>query len=114
NRDRLNDAIAAVTRGRSSAEWVERLNAAGVPCGPIYRINEVFEDPQVKHLNITRRVQQPVLGELELVGQPIELSRTPWQLHSATPEPGQHTEEILQELGYSADEITDLRRRRVV
>ncbi|MBV8590034.1 MAG: CoA transferase [Acetobacteraceae bacterium] len=114
NRDRLNDAIAAVTRGRSSAEWVERLNAAGVPCGPIYRINKVFEDPQVKHLNITRRVQQPVLGELELVGQPIELSRTPWQLHSATPEPGQHTEEILQELGYSADEITDLRRRRVV
>src|ERR1019366_2771913 len=62
NRDALNEAIEAITRRRSSADWIERLNAAGVPAGPIYKINEVFEDPQVKHLRLTRKVQHKVLG----------------------------------------------------
>lgn len=114
NRDRLNDAIAATTRTRTSAEWIERLNTAGVPSGPIYRIDEMFNDPQVKHLNLTRRAQQTVLGELELVGQPVELSRTPWSIHSASPEPGEHTDQILQELGYGPADIKSLHDRKVV
>jgi formyl-CoA transferase len=114
NRDRLNEEIATVTRGRTSAEWIEALNAAGVPSGPIYRMDEVFADPQVRHLGITRRMPHPVLGEVELVGQPIELSRTPWDIRSVTPEQGEHTDAVLQELGYDAAAIADLRARGVV
>ena len=114
NRARLNAAIAAVTRTRGSAEWIERLNAAGVPCGPINRIDQVFADPQVQHLNVTRRVPHPVLGEVEVVGQAVELSRTPWSVRSATPEAGEHTDAVLAELGYGKAEIAALRARKVV
>ena len=114
NRDKLNAAIEAITRSRTSADWIERLNAAGVPCGPIYRMNEVFADPQVKHLGITRTVPHKVLGSVEVIGQAIELSRTPWSVRSATPEAGEHTDAILGELGYGAAEIETLRGKKVV
>jgi len=114
NRDALNEAIEAITRNKTSAEWIAALNEAGVPCGPIYRMNEVFADPQVKHLNITRTVPHKVLGAVEVIGQAIELSRTPWSVHSATPEPGEHSDAILTELGYGAPEIAALRAKKVV
>ncbi len=114
NRAALNEAIAAITRNHSSAEWVERLNAAGVPAGPIYKMNEVFADPQVQHLNITRKVPHKVLGDVEVIGQAIELSRTPWSVRSATPEPGEHTDAVLQELGYAEAEVAALRAKKVV
>jgi formyl-CoA transferase len=114
NRDALNEIIGSITRNRTSAEWIERLNQAGVPCGPIYRMNEVFADPQVKHLNITRKVPHKVLGEVEVIGQAVELSRTPWSVRSATPEAGEHTDEVLTELGFSPGEIGALRDKKVV
>ena len=114
NRDALNEAIGAITRHKTSAEWIEALNKAGVPSGPIYRMNEVFADPQVKHLGMTRTVPHPVLGDVEVIGQPIELSRTPWTIHSATPEAGEHTDPILTELGYSTAEIAKLRHGKVI
>jgi formyl-CoA transferase len=114
NRDALNEAIGAVTIGRTSADWIEALNQASVPCGPIYRMNEVFADPQVQHLAMTRKVPHPVLGEVEVVGQPIELSRTPWGIHRASPEPGEHTDTVLAELGYGGDEIAAMRAAKVV
>ena len=114
NRDRLNEAIEAIIRSRTSAEWIERLNAAGVPCGPIYKMNEVFADPQVQHLGIARTVSHKVLGPVEVIGQAIELSRTPWSVRSATPEVGEHTDAILRELGYGAAEIEALRGKKVV
>jgi formyl-CoA transferase len=114
NRDALNEAIEAITRGRTSADWIESLNNAGVPSGPIYKMNEVFADPQVKHLAMTRTVPHKVLGEVEVIGQPIELSRTPWSIRSATPEAGEHTDTVLAELGYSAEEIAKLRAEKVV
>jgi len=114
NRDALNEAIEMVTRGRSSADWIEALNKAGVPSGPIYKMDEVFADPQVKHLGIARTVPHKVLGDVEVIGQPIELSRTPWSIRSATPEAGEHTDAVLAELGYSAAEIAALREAKVV
>ena len=114
NRARLHEAIGAITRNRTTAAWIELLNQAGVPCGPIYQINEVFDDPQVKHLNITRHVQHKALGDVEVVGQAVELSRTPWTVRTATPEPGEHTDEVLRDLGYDAAAITGLRERKVV
>jgi crotonobetainyl-CoA:carnitine CoA-transferase CaiB-like acyl-CoA transferase len=114
NRDRLNELIEAITRGKTSAEWIELLNKQGVPGGPIYNMDQVFADPQVKHLAMTRVVPHPVIGDVEVVGQPIELSRTPWSIRSATPEPGEHTDAILTELGYSAAEIGKLHAGKVV
>ena len=114
NRHRLHEAISAITRHRTSAEWINLLNEAGVPCGPIYKMDEVFADPQVRHLNVTRHVQHKVLGDVEVVGQAVELSRTPWTVRSATPEPGEHTDDVLRELGYGAAEISGLRERGVV
>jgi crotonobetainyl-CoA:carnitine CoA-transferase CaiB-like acyl-CoA transferase len=114
NRDALNEAIGAITRGKTSADWIEALNKAGVPSGPIYQMNEVFADPQVKHLGMTRTVPHKVLGDVEVIGQPIELSRTPWSIRSATPEAGEHTDAVLTELGYSTAEIAKLHAAKVV
>jgi formyl-CoA transferase len=117
NRDRLNDAIEAITRTRPSSEWIEILNRAGVPSGPIYRIDEVFADPQVRQMGITRMIQSsesPRRGRQELVGQAVELSRTPWELRTPTPEKGEHTDAILATLGYDATAIADLRARGVI
>jgi formyl-CoA transferase len=114
NRDQLNAAIEAITRTKSSAEWIELLNQASVPCGPIYRMNEVFADPQVRHIGIARPIEHPQLGRQELVGQAVELSRTPWALRTPTPEKGEHTEAVLAELGYDAAAIARLKSRGVV
>jgi formyl-CoA transferase len=114
HRDQLNAAIEAVTLTRSSAVWIDVLNQAGVPCGPIYAIDEMFADPQVRHIGIARKVDHPTLGPVELVGQAVELSRTPWNLHSPTPERGQHNVEILAELGYSEADIAALHEAKVI
>jgi formyl-CoA transferase len=114
NRKALNTAIEAITETRDSAEWIERFNKAGVPAGPIYTMDQVFADPQVKHLGIAQPVDHAALGRLELVGQAVTLSRTPSRLRAASPEPGEHSEQILRELGYSDSDIAGLRERRIV
>jgi crotonobetainyl-CoA:carnitine CoA-transferase CaiB-like acyl-CoA transferase len=114
HRQALNAAIERITKERDSAEWIDRFNRAGVPAGPIYAINEVFADPQVKHLGIAQAVEHPALGRIELVGQAVSLSRTPSRLLTASPDSGEHTDAILSELGYSDSEIAGLRERRIV
>ncbi|MGE0723103.1 MAG: CaiB/BaiF CoA transferase family protein, partial [Alphaproteobacteria bacterium] len=109
NRKALNAEIAKVIETRTSKEWIDRLNEAGVPCGPIYKMNEVFDDPQVKHLKMAQPVVHPVLGASEVVGQPVTLSRTPSAIRSASPEQGVDTDEILKGLGYDGAQIEELR-----
>jgi formyl-CoA transferase len=114
NRDKLNAVIAKITPAKSSAEWIGLLTKAGVPAGPIYKMDEVFADPQVKHLKMARKVKHPKLGEIELVGQAVSLSRTPWELRSPSPERGEHTDAVLRELGYEGQDISRLRNEGVV
>ena len=114
NRKALNAAIEAITRTRPSAEWIERLNQAGVPSGPIYKMDEVFADPQVKHLGIAQTVHHPKLGDLDLIGQAVTLSRTPSRLMTASPDAGEHTDAILGELGYSGGDIGKLKEKGIV
>jgi len=114
NRDQLNAAIEAITQTKPSVEWIDLLNRAGVPCGPIYRIDEVFADPQVRHIGIARPVNHPQRGLQELVGQAVDLSRTPWELRNCAPDKGSHTDEVLAALGYDTDAITRLRTSGVI
>ena len=113
NRDKLNAEIATVIKTDSTASWIKKLNAAGVPCGPINTIDQVFADPQVQHLGMAA----PVAGTnqpLSLVGQPVILSRTPSKLASPPPGRGQHTDEILKDLGLGANDIVRLRAANTI
>jgi crotonobetainyl-CoA:carnitine CoA-transferase CaiB-like acyl-CoA transferase len=109
NRATLNARLAERLATRGSKEWVEDLNRAGVPCGPIYNIDEVFADEQVKALGLAQQVEHPSRGTIELVGQPVDMSRTPSRLQSAAPDRGEHTNEVLREFGFSDTEIAGLR-----
>jgi formyl-CoA transferase len=114
NRDALNAAIESNTRSRSSDDLVESLNAAGVPCGPIYSIDEVFADPQVQHLGMSKPVQHKMLGTLDVVNNAVIMGGAPEMTYRATPERGQHTSEVLAEFGYSDSEIKDLAQSGVI
>ena len=114
NREALNDAIEAVTLTNTSAHWVDTLNRAEVPCGPINRMDQVFADEQVQHMQMAPKVRHPELGEIALVGQAITLSRTPAALYAASPGLGEHTDAILAEIGYTPEQIAALRLEGVI
>ena len=115
NRDALNAAIDRHLADHTSAEWVDKLNAAGVPSGPIYTIDKVFADPQVEHLGMVQEIETgDDRGTLRVVGQPVSLGRTPSSLVAAPPECGQHTSEVLREFGFTDAEIAGLREAKVV
>ncbi|MCH2354218.1 MAG: CoA transferase [Pseudomonadales bacterium] len=114
NRDAMNAEIEAITVGRSSEAWIKAFNDAGVPAGYIYSIDEVFNDPQVKHLQMASPVHHPELGDISLVAQPVTLSDAPFRIRSATPKLGEHTDEVLSAIGYSDGEIEQFRLDEVV
>jgi len=113
NRDALNAEIDAHTVKRTSADWVERLNEAGVPSGPIYSIDQMFGDPQVEHIKMAQPVKKKG-KEMKLVGQPVSLSRTPSKLVSWPPGLGEHTDQVLKEFGFRAGEIAALRKANAI
>jgi crotonobetainyl-CoA:carnitine CoA-transferase CaiB-like acyl-CoA transferase len=114
NRKALNAEINKYTETKSSEAWVKEFNAAGVPCGPIYSIDQVFADAQVQHLGMAQHVPNDENRHIQLVGQPVTLSRTPSRMAARPPEFGEQTEEVLAEFGFGKDEIADLRQRKVV
>jgi formyl-CoA transferase len=114
NRAALTEELEKATRTKTSQHWVDVLNKAGVPCGPIFNVKEVFDDPHVRHLKLATTVRHPRLGELEVQNLPVTLSRTPGAVRTPAPDVGQHTDEILGELGYSKEDIAALRRDGVV
>ena len=114
HRAALNELLAAKTRTRPAAEWIELFNYDGTPCSEIYTIDQVFADPQVQELHMAVPVQHPELGEIRLVGQAAQMTRTPLQIRRATPERGEHTAEILRSLGRGTSEIEQLRSRDII
>jgi len=114
NRKAMNAELDKVLVNKASAEWIEALNRAGVPSGPILNVKEVFENEQIRHLGMAQPVRHPERGEMLVQGLPATLSRTPGAIRRAAPTHGEHTDEILHELGYTVEEIATLRKDGVV
>jgi crotonobetainyl-CoA:carnitine CoA-transferase CaiB-like acyl-CoA transferase len=114
NKEALNELIADALRARTSREWFEMMVEAGLPCGPVYNIKDVFADPQVEALRITRSVTHPRLGDVDLIAQPCEITGFDRSIRTATPDLGEHNDEILKSLGYDAKAIEGLRAARVI
>jgi formyl-CoA transferase len=104
-RKEINAAISEVTRTKPSAHWIELFEGAGIPCGPINSIDQVFADPQVKHLGLATPVEHPRLGRFEIVASPVNIEGVSKAIRSPTPEKGEHTASVLAGLGYSEAEI---------
>jgi formyl-CoA transferase len=113
NREQLNAIIEERLRSRPVAEWVELLNRAGVPAGPVNDMAQVFDDPQVQHLEMVNRVKHPSLGELDLIRNAVTMSRYREDLRP-TPLRGQDSDSVLGELGFTPDDVAVLRSRGVV
>ena len=109
NRDALNAEIEAITQTKPTADWIEVFTQAGVPAGEINDIGQVFSTPQVRHLGLAQPVTSQERGDTELVGQPIKMSRTTSQIAMPPPLAGQHSVEILTEIGLSATEIDEMK-----
>ena len=114
HRDTLMEVLMPVTRQKASADWVALLNKAGVPCGPIYRIDEAFADPQVRHLEMAQPVHSPALGDLTILGHPVSHGPRRLPIRGPAPELGQDNEDILTALGYTKDQIADLAHRGII
>jgi formyl-CoA transferase len=109
HRDELNEIVSARLRTRTTADWVAILNGAGVPCGPVYRLDEVFADPQVEHLGLAAQVHHRELGDIALVRNAVTMDTDDITVRSPTPDPGEHTVEVLTELGFDDSEVAHLR-----
>lgn len=113
-RQAINAAISEITQHKPAAYWIEVFEKAGVPCGPIYSIDQVFGDPQVQHLGMAAPITHPRLGQTHIVHSGINLTGVPKEIRTPTPDAGTHTQEILEWLGYREEEIEEMRKKGVV
>jgi formyl-CoA transferase len=114
DRKEINAAIGEVTKHKPAAHWIELFEGAGIPCGPIYTIDQVFADPQVKHLGMARPVKHPKLGDIELVSSAINISGYSRDVRTPTPEADADTADVLRSVGYSDAEIADMRAKGAI
>ncbi len=114
NRQTLTEEIEKVLSNRSVDSWVELINSAGVPCGPVLNMQEVFENPQVLARNMKVEMPHPEVGTFITTGLPVKLSETPGKIERRPPLHGEHTEEILREFGIEDTEIDFLKRESVI
>jgi crotonobetainyl-CoA:carnitine CoA-transferase CaiB-like acyl-CoA transferase len=111
DRQRINQVIAEVTRQQSSEYWIDKLEEAGIPCGPVNNIREVFEDPQVQHLEMAMPMQHRTRGDIKVVAQPVNIEGVETGFYRDMPNLGEHNDEILAEAGLTAAEIADLKAK---
>ena len=114
NREALDGILEQIFVQRPAAEWIGRISAAGVPCGPINTVDQIVADRQVRHMEMIQAVPHPEIPDLQLCGIPITFGRTPGAIQGPPPLLGEHTDLVLAELGYSAERIASLRRQGVV
>jgi crotonobetainyl-CoA:carnitine CoA-transferase CaiB-like acyl-CoA transferase len=114
HRKEINAAISDVTRHKPSEYWIELLEGAGVPCGPIYSIDQVFADPQVEHLGMATKMHSPVIGDAEVVASAISITGFSKDIRLATPEMGSSTDEMLASVGYTPEEIAAMRKKGAI
>lgn len=114
NREKINAIVQEKLGVQTREYWVEYLNRAGVPCGVIMNLPEVFQDPQVLHQNMVMEIEHPGHGVVKMTGFPIKMGSTPFRVYRPAPELGEHTTEILRDLKLDQDAITKLRERGVI
>jgi len=114
NKKELKEIMENRLAAKSSTEWEEVLNEAGIPCGTIYTVDQVFKDKQVLHQKMLLEADHLKAGRIKMIGFPVKLERTPGKISSAPPTLGQHTRQILKDLNYSDEEIEDLKRRGII
>jgi len=114
NRKEVVDIISTVIETKTMQQWLDLLNDAGVPCGPIYTVDQIFSDPQVLARDMLVDVDHPVCGKIKVTGSPVKFSETPAGVDFAPPVLGQHNGDVLQELGYNTDEIEKLKNEKVI
>lgn len=114
HRERLNAELAKIFKSKTVVQWVDELNEMGVPSGPVYTVPQMFEDVQVKHLGVTTSLMTPFGKEMHYITQPVTLERTPSKVVAPAPEWGEHTDEVLAEAGYNAQEIRQFHQDAVV